>query len=288
MLTMGNLFCGFAAVHFALRAMFAAGAEIDASADITLSSALVERMLPSFLAIGAMLIFLGMLFDMLDGLAARLTNQVSAFGAQADSLADVVTFGVAPAILAVALMMRELHADQVMVTPTSEHVLGRVLWVCAAAYCICTAIRLARFNVEHAREDTEHRSFHGLPSPGAAAVLASVVMLHEHAGPVARNILVWMLPVVSLGCGFLMISRVPYERITQVYLVGRRPFNHVAMLMVVLIVFWAYKPQTLAVLCALYALSGPAITVARRMRSARTATDNPESAPESKSRRKSG
>lgn len=265
LLTLGNLLCGFSAIHFGLRAMIAAGAGIDASVDATLNSEMVERMLPSFLSIGAMLVFIGMLLDMLDGVAARLTNNASEFGTQVDSLADVVTFGVAPAILVVALMMREWHGELV-VTPMSAHAGGRLMWVCAAAYCICAAVRLARYNVEHEMPEFSHRTFRGLPSPGAAAVVASLVMLHEHVGATFRNPLLFALPVITLGTGFLMISRIRYERITQVYLVRRRPFEHLIALVVVFVVFLSYKAQTLAMLCCLYALSGPGLTLFRRFR----------------------
>lgn len=255
MLTLGNLLCGFAAIHFAMRAMFAAGAGIDASADDTLSNEFVERMLPSFLSIGAMLIFVGMVCDMLDGLAARLTDKVSAFGAQIDSLADVVSFGVAPAILAIAMVTREWQYQSI-VSPFSEYPAGRAIWICAAAYAICAAIRLARFNVEHA-SDTTHRNFNGFPSPGAAAVIASLLTLHEHTTVTIQSIIVWALPIVMLSSGFLMISRIPYDRITEVYLVRQKPFNHVIILVLFLIVFFAFMTETLAVLCVAYALYGP-------------------------------
>ncbi len=275
LLTLGNLVCGFSAVYFGLRAMFAAGAGIPASMDATLDSQVMERMLPSFLAIGAMLIFLGMVFDMLDGLAARLADNASAFGAQIDSLADVVSFGVAPPMLVIAMIMRELNAE-VVVGPLSAHAMGRAIWVCSAAYCICAAVRLARFNVEHARADHSHRTFHGLPSPGAAAGVASLIMLHEHAGAGFSALLIWVLPLVTLGSGFLMISRIRYERITQAYLVKRRPFEHIIAFLVVFVVFWSYKAPTLAVLCCAYAMSGPAIHMVRRFRGGLRASDDSE------------
>ena len=285
LVTLGNLVCGFSAVHFGLRAMYAAGAGVDPSIEATLDSQLVERILPSFLAIGAMLIFLGMVFDMLDGIAARMTKQCTEFGAQIDSLADVVTFGVAPGILVVALMMREWHGELV-VTPMSAHAFGRAMWVCAAAYCMCGAVRLARFNVEHQREDFSHRSFRGLPIPGAAAVVASLVMLHEHVGSAFGDVLLWVLPVVTLGAGFLMISRIRYERITQVYLIRKRPFEHLIAFVVIFVFFWSFKAQTLAILCCAYAISGPAVALFGRKRPIGDATE--EDAPPQQDRGKTG
>jgi len=290
LLTLGNLVCGFSAVHFGLRAMFAAGAGVESSVESVLNTEVVERLLPSFLSIGAMLIFLGMVLDTLDGLAARLTRHASQFGAQLDSLADVVSFGVAPAVLAVALMMREWRGE-VVVTPLSVHALGRLMWVCAAVYCVCAAVRLARFNVEQNSPDQGHLSFRGLPSPGGAAVLASLILLYEHlATPGLRNGLLYALPVVALGTALLMTSRIRYQRLTQAYLVRRRPFEHLIVLMVVFIIFLAYKPQTLAAVCCLYALSGPADAVYRRLRAAPRSADGhtPVGSTDSKSLPRSG
>ncbi len=270
LMTLGNLVCGFAAIHFGLRAMFAAGAGLDASAAATLDSALVERMLPSFLAIGAGLIFAGMFFDMLDGVVARLANRVSTFGVQIDSLADVVTFGVAPAILLIALMMREWHGDEVLVTPLSEQAIGRAMWVSAAVYCMCAAVRLARFNVEQGRVEISHRRFRGLPSPGAAAMVASLITLYEHlhgdVAPALATGLLMSLPGVALIAGLLMISRIPYRRIDE-GLTRRRPFEHLLGFVVLFVIFWSYKVQTIAFLCCLYAASGPVIWLVGRWRS---------------------
>ena len=119
LLTLGNLICGFAAIHFALRAMYDLGAGIPDDAIQTFSRAAWERMLPSYLTIGAGLIMLGMVFDCFDGLVARATRSTTNFGGQLDSLADVVTFGVAPATLMVAFMTRELAGDLIVPSPIS-------------------------------------------------------------------------------------------------------------------------------------------------------------------------
>ncbi|NOT00241.1 MAG: hypothetical protein HOP29_06395 [Phycisphaerales bacterium] len=263
LLTLGNLLCGFAAIHFSMRETFSAGAGVDASVQTTLNSALIERILPSFLAIGAILVFVGMLLDMLDGLAARLTGQASPFGAELDSLADIVTFGAAPATLALALILREWDGELVP-TPLSHHAVGRAIWVCAAMYCVCAAIRLARYNVEHDRPDSSPGDFRGLPSPGAAAVVVSLVTLHEHVGAGFGSVILAALPFVLLSLGFLMTGRIRYVRVAQVLLIRRRPFGHLIVLLVVFGVCLLYQAQTLAVLCGLYALSGPVLSVARR------------------------
>ena len=154
MLTLGNAACGFGAITFAAKLgptdlTVAAGGGLFASN-------------PSMVA--ALLVFLGMLFDMLDGSAARLTKQTSEMGAQLDSLCDAVTFGVAPAFLMLQFVTRELTD----VSGLSFH--PRLLWTIAALYTVCAILRLARFNVETEEEDS-HEEFSGLPSPAAAGAV---------------------------------------------------------------------------------------------------------------------
>ena len=114
--TLTNLFCGFAAIHFCMRALFAAGGRISPLDDITLDRALFERLLPSFLAMAGYMIFLSMFFDALDGRLARLARKTTTFGGQLDSLADMVSFGLAPAVLTVTLMTRQLKGEW-LITP---------------------------------------------------------------------------------------------------------------------------------------------------------------------------
>ena len=123
LMTLGNLICGFAAIHFALRAMYDLGAGVPEAPITSLPQSLMERSLPSFLRLGAWMVIAGMVFDLLDGLIARATRSTTNFGGQLDSLADVVTFGVAPATLMVALMTMELAANNILPSPLSEHFL---------------------------------------------------------------------------------------------------------------------------------------------------------------------
>jgi CDP-diacylglycerol--serine O-phosphatidyltransferase len=265
LLTLGNLICGFAAVHFCMRAMFGEGAASATGMEAGLNPANLERMLPSFLSIAAGFIFVGLLADALDGSIARWTKRASDFGGQLDSLADVVTFGVAPAMLVVAVVMT--HRDVAAIPgPLTGNLAGRAMWMMAAVYVGCAGLRLARFNVEHARTDLGHHYFSGLPSPGAAVVLASLILLHQDVSAAMQPYIALGLPFVALGLGLLMVSRVRYMHLANVYLRGRRPFGQVVGLMVVLAVFWWYKELTLAVVVCLYALSGPVGAVVRRLR----------------------
>lgn len=259
--TLGNLACGFAAIHFALRAMYSAGVGEDDAAALSLQSHLPELSLSSFLALAAMFVFVGIVCDMLDGALARMTRRTSDFGGQLDSLADMITSGVAPAVLVVALMMRDLsqYWPDAFPGPFSNNHLGRLVWVAALVYAVGTALRLARFNVEHTKPDSGQKMFRGLPCPGAAAVIASLVILQEAAGAgtsVHKAIIIG-LPFVTVSLAILMVSRVPYVKIDQSYLRGRRPFAHVVILMVLVVVAWPLKEAALAIIVGWYALSGP-------------------------------
>jgi CDP-diacylglycerol--serine O-phosphatidyltransferase len=268
LLTLGNLLCGFAAVHFCLRAMGGSGLTQRLVA-ATAMDPLPERVLPSFLSIAATFIFLGLLMDALDGSVARWTKRASDFGGQLDSLADVVTFGIAPAIMIVAVLQTKPEMAG-RTGPLSGDLLGRAMWVMVATYVACAALRLARFNVEHATSSAGHTAFHGLPSPGAAVVVASLMLLHEHVRPAIRPYLAETLPFVALAMGLLMVSRVRYVHLANTYLRGRRPFGQVVALVFVLGLFWWYKELTLAVVVCAYALSGPLLAIVGRLRRVRT------------------
>ncbi len=282
LLTVGNLLCGFAAIHFALRAMHEFGAGIQDEHFRTLNSVQLERILPSWLSVACGLVLIGMLFDCFDGLIARVTCSITQFGAQLDSLADVITCGAAPAVLLVTFMTQQLAGESILPSPVSEHFLGRATWISAAVYLAFSAIRLARFNVENARSDHDYRTFRGLPSPGAAALIVTFILFHEHVvqtSPLAAGVAVYAMPAVAIATAFLMVSRIPYRRFHRAYLVGRKPFGHLVVFLAVFAVFWSYKAPTLLVLVAWYWASGPVEWTFRKLRGRRAASLVPESSP---------
>ncbi len=134
--TLGNLVAGFAAIHYASK-------PIDTSGPWGWSS----------LTVAGVLIFLGMFLDAIDGSLARLTRSISDIGAQIDSLADLVTFGVAPAFMMLRLVSHYVGPEggAPILGPEADHAFAKVLWGVAAVYLCCTALRLARFNVETAK-----------------------------------------------------------------------------------------------------------------------------------------
>jgi CDP-diacylglycerol--serine O-phosphatidyltransferase len=266
LLTLGNLICGFAAIHFCLRAMYTLGAGVAPGYRLTLNNPYLELWFPTHLAIGAALIFLGMFFDMFDGWAARATQRTGDFGGQLDSLADVVTFGAAPALLVIAVVTSAVPPAELTVSPLASHWGGRIAWVAAALYTACAALRLARFNVENEHAEQAHMSFRGLPSPGAAALLASLVILHETIGPQPGHWLVKSLPYGTAIAGLLMVSRIPYIHFANVFLRGRRSLWHVMLIVSVLGLFIAAPAVTSVAVLITYVLSGPAMWGWRRAR----------------------
>ena len=210
---------------------------------------------PSLVA--ALLVYLGMLFDMLDGSAARLTKQTSELGAQLDSLCDAVTFGVAPAFLMLQFVSRELHGLPVLYFPP------RMLWTIATLYTCCAILRLARFNVE-TEEDDSHEEFSGLPSPAAAGTVVAfpfamptLTALANSGDTTAAAIAQWLvpavktaLPLITLATAGLMVSRVRYPHFFSQLFRGRRTRGHVIQLVFGLaVVFWVHELAVPLIFC---------------------------------------
>jgi len=187
----------------------------------------------------AIAIFVAMILDGLDGRVARLTNTQSDFGAEYDSLADMVSFGVAPALVAFSWALQDL---------------GKVGWVAAFVYCAGAALRLARFNTQLAVADKNF--FTGLASPAAAAIVAGTVWVFSESGMPGREI-AWLMAVVVPTAGLLMVSNFRYHSFKGLDLRGKVPF--VAMLAVVFVfVIVSIDPaKVLLGVFVVYALSGP-------------------------------
>ena len=109
----------------------------------------------------------------------------------------------------------------------------RFIWLAAVAYIACAAIRLARFNVENEENEAAHMSFQGLPSPGAAGVIVSLVIFQQDDFP-AFDVLVYPLPFVTLGAALLMVSPIRYPHVLNVYLTGKKPFHHLIWILFLL------------------------------------------------------
>jgi len=238
--TLGNLVCGFFAIVVASRvaAPHSAAFNPNDSGDLMIS---------------AWLIFLAMIFDALDGYVARLSHTTSDFGAQLDSLCDLVTFGVAPAFLLVKMCPRFAYANR------------EEVWVIAAAFAASAALRLARFNVETGDED-DHLSFSGLPSPAAAASIAGfAIMFYTLRHPdntlmfaaEIDAVLQTILPFFAVLVALLMVSRIPYPHVTNQVFRGQRSFGHVVAVVFALVAVMVIRGYSVPIICGAFALSGP-------------------------------
>lgn len=195
----------------------------------------------------AIAIFVAMVLDGLDGRVARMTNTQSDFGAEYDSLADMVSFGVAPALVAFSWSLQDL---------------GKVGWVAAFVFCAGAALRLARFNTQVAVADKNY--FTGLASPAAAAIVAGTVWVFSEGGTPGANV-DWLMALIVTAAGLLMVSNFKYHSFKGLDLRGKIPF--VALLAIVMgFAIVSIDPATvLLVVSMFYALSGPAWAVKEKL-----------------------
>jgi len=214
----------------------------------------------SCLAMACYMILLAMIADMLDGRLARMSQSTSSFGGQLDSLCDIISFGIAPALLMLKILEHRLagFADG---SPVLASLLQRFIWLTAAAYISCAAIRLARFNVENEEDESAHMSFVGLPTPAAAGVIVSLIIFHQETLPelstqntwaylVCENAIMYSLPVLALGLAVLMVSRIRYPHVLNQYIKGKKPFAHLIWLLLGLgVVVWKIQVALVLIFC---------------------------------------
>lgn len=200
-------------------------------------------------------ILLAMIADMLDGRLARMSQNTSSFGGQLDSLCDVISFGVAPVFLMLNLLESELTK---WINYSDENFIQRFIWVTAAAYLSCAAIRLARFNVENEEDTSAHMNFVGLPTPAAAGVIVSLIIFqqkHTVILSVLNLTIIFALPFVALGTAMLMVSRIRYPHVLNQYLKGKKPFAHlIKILLLLAFVIWNLQAALVLIFCG-FALS---------------------------------
>lgn len=242
-LTLCNSLCGFAAILYTLHAH-----------EYRLESLAGSGSAIQVFNTVAILIFSAMIFDAMDGLAARLLNAASMHGIQMDSLSDMVTFGVAPAVLVVQL-------TQFLCSWQVSSAMAVVLYICGAIYLGGAALRLATYNVaamDGSKKDPNW--FSGMPSPGAAAALCVVVFLMPGSGEFFRTYPL-ILPIYSALLGILMVSKVPYLHAGRFLMSVRHNRKRLAATILLLIAVIIFRLPGLAVIVTLYVLSGPAIGI---------------------------
>ncbi len=249
LLTLGNGVCGLAAIAVAVSVILPWEPE-------------------SKLLVAGILIFGGMLFDALDGSAARMTGQESQFGAELDSLCDAITFGVAPAVI--LWRIGDYQALPLKLT-----------WAIGVLFALCVLIRLARYNVETSAGDT-HERFDGLPSPAAAGTIAAFAIAMPEIAAFSTDDsyserIQWLasamlngsqyfMAALALALAYLMVSRFQYPHLFQQFVRGRRAPHQIGQAMFVLIgalvVHWLVLPLAFCY----YAFAPPAQTLWQRRR----------------------
>ncbi len=219
LLTLAALFCGFFAIVAATRGWF---------------------------DWAAYAIFSAMIFDGADGRVARWTNTQSDFGAEFDSLSDMVSFGVAPALIIFEYALG--NTEQ----------LGKVGWLAAFIYTAAAALRLARFNAQAGTADK--RYFQGLASPSAAAIVAGYVWVSDkylEASPVLNIIAVF----ITISAGVLMVSNIRYHSFKGIDFRSKIPFVGMVAIVMIIAVIFSEPPVVLFGIFLLYAISGPVLTL---------------------------
>ena len=191
----------------------------------------------------AIAIFIAMIMDFFDGRVARLTNTQTAFGAELDSLSDMVSFGVAPALVVYSWALESL---------------GKLGWLAAFTFAAAGALRLARFNTQIQTMDKSH--FQGMPIPAAAGVLASVVWLGVDSEISAGSVDILVATLAFLTAIF-MVSNIRYYSFKEIDVKGRVPFVAILLVVLAFVAISLDPPKILFILFFCYALSGPLLTL---------------------------
>jgi CDP-diacylglycerol--serine O-phosphatidyltransferase len=219
--TTANLFCGFFAIVMAMNLKY---------------------------DYAAVAIFAAMLLDSVDGRVARITNTQSEFGAQYDSLSDMLSFGAAPALVVYEWSLRGM---------------GKLGWLAAFVYCAGAALRLARFNTNIGVVDK--RYFQGLPSPAAAALVTGFIWLMHDLGFAGPD-LKWYAWTITLYAGLTMVTNVPFYSFKEINFRKSVPFIAIFVIVLVFVLISSDPPKVLFGMFVLYGLSGYAVYLWRRLK----------------------
>ena len=197
----------------------------------------------------AVAIFIAMVLDGLDGRVARMTHTQSAFGAEYDSLSDMVSFGVAPALVIYEFALQGM---------------GKLGWIAAFVYCAGAALRLARFNTQ-LETVIDKRFFQGMPSPSAAALVAGFVWVMVEYGVAGYDVR-WLAALVALFGGLTMVSNFRYYSGKEINLRKSVPFFVILLVVLAFVLVSTSPPEVLFSVFALYGLSGYGDALLQRLR----------------------
>ncbi len=272
LITIGNLLCGFFAIcisaSFLRTEQFSDPNTIDHVAYQFLNIFKKEGIKDFFhqdkqlLHISMGLIFLGMVFDAFDGKVARMTNNVTEFGAELDSLADAITFGVAPAFLSVVM----LHVTN------SDSDKFKVIYLIPSVFMICAVLRLARYNVERNDESKDKGYFKGLPTPAGAAAIVSLIWLEVTYAPFSAEIFRYVLLTSCVVIGLLEVSNIKYLHLAQKILKEPKSIYFIALLIVILYILANYFVTSVFILSFGYVIICTGLDMKERIKNKRLAS----------------
>jgi len=246
LMTLSNGLCGLGATVYVVRAQRGAFAEGMVTA--------------------CWLVLAAMVLDALDGSVARMTKGATPFGAELDSLADVISFGLAPSLM-------------VMAVAAHEDFLPRIRWITGSLFLVCAMMRLARHNVESLEHSSPADHFAGLPSPAAGGLVASLVLIHFSVTTEvgvrrivqvlhlqwAMGSLVKFLPIVAILTAVLMVSRIPYAHLGRRLLREKEPFDYVVRLVLLGLFAFVTWPFSIPLVFSIYVAWGLCAAAHRRI-----------------------
>ncbi len=236
-LTLCNSLCGFVAILYTLQVYDSARGVMDV------------------FATSAWIIIFAMIFDALDGFAARIFNAASMHGLQMDSLADMVTFGTAPAVIVAILA----HCLKIM-TPLQNV----IIYAFCAVYLGCAALRLATYNVHAILGKKSENKFTGLPTPGAAAAVCSLVIFYNNYSGSIRHLSI-MLPIYAAVLGLLMVSNIPYLHVGKWLFSMRHNRKRLTSFLAILVFIIVFRSAAVAIVVNIYIFSGPVMAIYRKI-----------------------
>ena len=276
LLTLGNSLCGFTAIVLALQAYEKILVK-NASGHFEIIGQAETHIMPRAFAYCAWLIIGAMIFDALDGWSARKLNATSLHGIEMDSLADMVTFGVAPAVL--VYIYAHVNVFLGFNTIADEGIMrqDKLVWLAGAMYMGCATLRLAFYNATAMEakfnpKADQNENFSGIPSPGAASAVCSIVIMGTTSADLPPWIMTTFLPIYTGLLGLLMISPIPYPHLAK-WLVSPVKRSRKLLILAAIIAISLYEyirfgggPKiTAAALINIYVFSGPILMLSRKI-----------------------
>lgn len=271
LITLCNILCGFFAICISASFLGTDKFDINPVVEPTLKWSEFLRKEGFFdffkqdmklLHLSMCLIFLGMVFDAFDGKVARMTNNVTEFGAELDSLADAITFGVAPAFLSLVM----LHTMNQGVDKF------KVIYLIPSVFMICAILRLARYNVERNDPGKDKGYFKGLPTPAGAAALVSLIWLEVEYAPFSRTTFPYLLLANCVLIGILEVSNIKYLHLANKLLKEPKSLSFIVIILTTFYVLFYYHVISLFLISYGYIIVCTALDIKERIKNKKLMT----------------